>query len=304
MKIIIPLTIVFTLAACGSSNSDQSKKEKQALPEVTVTSVQTGEMHLQKEFNAYSQYQQKELLRSPISGYLIKVHVVPGQAIRRGQTLFVMETQETRELKGVKLKNDSLLNLENHILVKAPVSGIVNTVNFQEGGFVQQGDQLTDIIDTKSIVFVMNVPFEHIAAIKSGEKLQVVLPDDQSFTATIGEQLPIASAATQVQGYILHPDSLFFVPENLNATALVNTQAKQNTQYLEKEAVLTNETQTRFWVMQLINDSTVVKVAIQKGIETGKNVEVISPKFNSADKVLLSGQFGLPDTATVKVVNK
>lgn len=49
--------------------------------------------------------------------------------------------------------------------------------------------------------------------------------------------------------------------------------------------------------MQLINDSTVVKDTIQKGIETGKNVEVISPKFNSADKVLLSGQFGLPDTA-------
>ncbi|MEQ8905293.1 HlyD family efflux transporter periplasmic adaptor subunit [Ekhidna sp.] len=304
MKRLIQLTIILTLGACNSKTSDQNKKVKQALPEVEVTTIQTGEMHLQTEFNAYSQYQQKELLRSPISGYLIKVNALPGQVIRRGQTLFVMETQEARALKGVKLKNDTLLNVENNIVVKAPLSGVINSVGFQEGGFVQQGDQLADIIDTKSIVFVMNVPFEHVSAVKRGAELQVVMPGDQSFKATVGEQLPIASTATQVQSFILHPDSLFFVPENLNATVLVNTQAKQNTQYLKKEAVLTNETQTKYWVMQLVNDSTAVKVALQKGLETNENIEVISPKFNSTDKIILKGQFGLPDTATVKVVNK
>jgi hypothetical protein len=65
--------------------------------------------------------------------------------------------------------------------------------------------------------------------------------------------------------------------------------------------VLTNETVDNFWVMKLINDSTAVKVPIVKGISTDTHVEILSPKFAKDDKLVNSGNYGLPDTTYVKI---
>jgi hypothetical protein len=71
---------------------------------------------------------------------------------------------------------------------------------------------------------------------------------------------------------------------------------------LPKAAVLTNEMQNEWWVMQLINDSTAVRVPIRKGLEAGERVEIVSPRFSPIDRILRSGYFGLDDTARVIVL--
>ena len=73
---------------------------------------------------------------------------------------------------------------------------------------------------------------------------------------------------------------------------------------LPKAAVLTNETQSDFWVMKMIDSVRAVKVPVIKGIETGDRVEIIRPQFSPNDKILLTGNYGLPDTARVKIVKK
>lgn len=70
---------------------------------------------------------------------------------------------------------------------------------------------------------------------------------------------------------------------------------------LPKAAVLANETQTDFWVMKLLNDSTAIKIAVKKGIESADKVEILEPLFKSSDNILLTGNYGLADTAKVMV---
>ena len=70
---------------------------------------------------------------------------------------------------------------------------------------------------------------------------------------------------------------------------------------LPKEAVLSDETQSQFWIMKMINDSTAAKVPVKKGMETTDRVEVLDPPLKAADVILLTGNYGLPDTAKVKV---
>ncbi len=62
---------------------------------------------------------------------------------------------------------------------------------------------------------------------------------------------------------------------------------------LPKPAILGNETQTEFWVMRLINDSTAVKIPVKIGIENFGEVEITDPVFQSSDKILFSGNYGL-----------
>jgi hypothetical protein len=54
--------------------------------------------------------------------------------------------------------------------------------------------------------------------------------------------------------------------------------------------------------MKMIDSATAVKVPIIKGMETSDRVEIINPRFEMNDKILLTGNYGLPDTARVKIV--
>ena len=77
---------------------------------------------------------------------------------------------------------------------------------------------------------------------------------------------------------------------------------KDNAVSLPKAAILTNDVQSEFWIMKLTDTNTAVKVLIKKGLETKDKVEILSPALTPGDKILLTGNYGLPDTAKVKIV--
>jgi uncharacterized NAD(P)/FAD-binding protein YdhS len=56
--------------------------------------------------------------------------------------------------------------------------------------------------------------------------------------------------------------------------------------------------------MKLMDDSTAVKVPVTKGLEISDKIEIISPKFLVSDKFLLTGNYGLADTARVKIITQ
>jgi len=56
--------------------------------------------------------------------------------------------------------------------------------------------------------------------------------------------------------------------------------------------------------MKMIDSVTAVKVPIRKGIETNERVEILSPPLGPGDKILLTGNYGLGDTAKVKIIEQ
>jgi hypothetical protein len=79
-------------------------------------------------------------------------------------------------------------------------------------------------------------------------------------------------------------------------------QSKPNTVSLLKSAVLTDEVQSQFWIMKMIDSVTAVKVPVTKGLESADKVEILTPRLNPTDKILLTGNYGLPDTAKVTII--
>jgi len=53
--------------------------------------------------------------------------------------------------------------------------------------------------------------------------------------------------------------------------------------------------------MKMINDSIAVKIPVKTGMESENKIEIISPQFQPKDKILLTGNYGLEDTAKVIV---
>ncbi|MGN6532942.1 MAG: efflux RND transporter periplasmic adaptor subunit, partial [Ginsengibacter sp.] len=125
--------------------------------------------------------------------------------------------------------------------------------------------------------------------------------DGEKFWATVKPSLPIMDSASQTQAVSLSVNSSHPIPMNLVAKVRIVKESKPAAQTLDKNAVLSGETQTDFWVMKMINDSTAVKVLVKTGMESGDRVEIISPEFQPKDKILLTGNYGLGDTTNVIV---
>ena len=108
-------------------------------------------------------------------------------------------------------------------------------------------------------------------------------------------------AVSQTQSVILKVIGKQDVPENLIVKVRISKSSNSNAISLPKEAVLSDETETNFWIMKMINGNTAVKVPIQKGEETHDKVVILSPVLTKNDQIVRTGNYGVADTIQVKV---
>jgi len=289
------------LQSCQSKETSTDDSTTEVRVPVTVTSVNFEPLKEYIELNATSAFLQQNFVKSNLNGYIEKANIKFGDYVHRGQILFVLKTKEAEAIGNSVNKLDSDFNFSGVNVIRSDASGYVMEVNHQAGDYVQDGEQLAVINDSKSFVFVMNVPYEYKPYISIGKQVQVTLPDGERLLGTIKPSLPVVDSASQTQAVSLNVNSPHSIPVNLVAKVKLVKESKPAAETLEKKAVLSDETQTNFWVMKMINDSTAVKVPVKTGIESGDKVEIISPEFQPSDKILLTGNYGLSDTAKVIV---
>ena len=222
--------------------------------------------------------------------------------VGRGQTLYTVKTKEAQSIGNSINKLDSSFRFTGVNSIRANGGGFISQIDKQAGDYVQDGDQLAVITDTRSFVFLLNMPYELRPFIINKKSLELVLPDGEKLIGVINGNMPTMDPGSQTQSIILRVNSSHAIPENLIAKVKVVKSSNLNSNSLPKSALLTDETQTEFWVMKMLNDSIAVKTPVKKGIETNDRIEIISPIFSASDKILVTGNFGLSDTAKVKII--
>jgi len=287
--------------SCKTKDTTTSGTTAEIRVPVTVTSVTFEPLQQYIELNATSTFLQQNFVRSNLNGYIKKTNIKFGDYVHRGQILFVLKTKEAEAIGNSINKLDSSFKFSGMNVIRADASGYVMEINHQAGDYVQDGEQLAVINDSKSFVFVMNVPYEDKRYISTGMQVQLTLPDGGKLLGTIKPSLPIMDSASQTQSVSVAVNSPHPLPVNLVAPVRIVKDSKTAAETIDKKAVLSDETQTNFWVMKMINDSIAVKVPVKTGMESGDKIEIISPEFQPKDKILLTGNYGLEDTAKVIV---
>ena len=269
---------------------------------VTVAQVDRGGLDDYIELNAVSAFLQKSYVKAIANGYLESADVYPGKNVEKGQTLFTLQTKESKSIGNAIQKLDSTLHFSGVTTIKANQHGYITQLNHQSGDYVQDGEQLAVISDRNSFVFLLDLPYELRPFVLGKKTVELLLPDGTKLNGSIGPTMPTVDSASQTQNVVIRVAGAASIPENLIAKVrILKSQKNGNTQSLPKEALLTDETESNFWVMKLIDSATAVKVPVKKGIETRDRVEILEPVFAPADKILVTGNYGLPDTAKVKV---
>jgi hypothetical protein len=226
-----------------------------------------------------------------------------GDYVTKGQTLFTIKTKEAVALGNTINKLDTALHFEGITKIASPISGYVTQLTYTAGNYVQDGEQLAEITDKSSFVFLLDLPYELKPYLPENKILLLHLADSTVLTGHIESALPSLDSVAQTQRYIIKVNTDKLIPENLIAKVALLKQQLNNVTLLPKAAVLSNEEQTEFWIMKLLNDSIAVKTEIKKGIENNDSIEIVEPALNDSDRIILTGNYGLSDTAKIKVSN-
>ncbi len=281
----------------ASDNADEAPAEVRT--PVTVTSVSYDAIEDYIELNATSSFLQKSFVKSNLNGYVKNVYIKVNDFINSGQRLFILKTKEAEAIGNAVNKLNPDFKFSGTNIITANTHGYIAELNHQQGDYVQDGEQLAVITDSRSFVFVMNVPYEDHPYVSIGKKVEITLPDKERLTGIVSSAMPMIDSVSQTQSFAIKVNAPHSIPQNLIAKVRILKVSKTATATLPKSSVLSDETQTEFWVMKMINDSTAVKVPVKTGLEAGDKIEIDSPHFSPQDKILLTGNYGLADTAGV-----
>lgn len=290
------------LSSCGSRPAEADEEAVVSQTPVTITTVSNGTMVDSVVLNATSVFQQKSFVKANAVGYITQVNIKPGQFVSKGQLLFTIKTKESQSIGNTINILDTTFKFSGVNHIRASNSGYITQLSHQLGDYVQDGEQLAAISDKSSFAFLLQLPYEYISLLAVNKIIKLSLPDGRQLNGMVSSTMPTVDTLSQTQGVVIKVDSPQPLPENLVAKARLVKTAKTNTVTLPKAAILADEAQTNFWVMKLINDTTAVKTPVKKGLESGDRVEILSPVFAPADRILVTGNYGLADTAKVKIV--
>jgi multidrug efflux pump subunit AcrA (membrane-fusion protein) len=302
MKKTFSICILISTFIISCKDAPKTEETTDVRVPVTLTSIDTMGLQSYTDLNATASYLVKNVIKANTTGYLNSVNVATNDLVTNGQELFSIKTREAKVLGNSVNKIDPTLGFGGAIKVHSNTNGIVTMVNVQQGDYVQDGDALVTINDAKSFAIVLSLPFELKKYVAVGQKLSVVLPDNSTRVATVEKFSPTVDAASQTQNVVLKINGKQDIPENLIVKVRISKKTNSQTVSLPKLAVLSDETETDFWIMKMIDTNTAVKIPVKIGVQTEDQVEILSPVLKSSDKILLTGNYGVGDTIKVKVV--
>jgi multidrug efflux pump subunit AcrA (membrane-fusion protein) len=301
--ILLLFSGTFVLLLSCRHTAPAAEEEKVVRTPVTIVPVEYKSVASTVALPAVATYLNRNIIRATTAGSIQKVLISQGENVMSDQLLFVVRTRESMALDK-KAEADTSLAFSGLINIKARTSGVINSIAYQKGDFVQEGDEMAIVSEQNSLVFILEVPFELDRYVDKNRNCNIILPDNRQIKGKITGKLPEMDIQSQTVKYVVRPSSDEHFPGNLIASINLVKSATEKALVLPKEAVLGNETQTEFWVMKLLNDSTAIRINVNKGFENNEEVEITSPEFLPSDRIVLTGSFGLPDTASVTIIKE
>ncbi|HKK45203.1 MAG TPA: HlyD family efflux transporter periplasmic adaptor subunit [Balneolaceae bacterium] len=297
------LFLEITMLGCSSKQKNNTE-EPVTVAEVQVTHIKHKTLADTLTVNGRVLEGQQFKVRAPLAGYVTHLYVRPGEQVRAGQQMFSMRTREQTALAQDTATAGTSLSENSAVAVKAPVDGQISTISTGKGVYTAEGSSMATLNSRSNLYMEIYVPAQWGREVQPGDSAFVQWPDGRKRWAKIGSRLAQADSASQSVKFMVNdmPPRHLLPGERLTVQVPVNKVV--NEQVLPRKAVLTDESMSSWWVMKMANDSTAVRVQVTPGIASGNWMAVPKPEFQNSDQILVQGNYGLADTARVKVTNQ
>jgi membrane fusion protein (multidrug efflux system) len=320
-NILLPILLAGIMYSCSSKKDDADSDIR---PRATVEVAQAAIGNIDETVNTTGTFEvlRDEKVKSTIAGKVQRVFVLEGDAVRKGQVLVTVLSQESNAaITGAarlvsragteteKKQAESALRLAEQTAavaeITAPFSGVVIRRFVTEGELVGQGADLVEMTDPKTEYFIANVPVSYIGSIKNGQRAVVTIPgsDLKPITGTVQAINPATdpnSQSVQVRvGFEAVPDA---VPVGTFGNIVIKTGEKDRVILVPRQAVYHDDELDQYFVWRIQGDSLALLTRVQVGLSDSSRTQITSG-IKSGDIVATAGGYGLPDSTDVTVAS-
>jgi multidrug efflux pump subunit AcrA (membrane-fusion protein) len=291
--------VVFILALSCKNKTDNSIGKKAPIS-VQVAEVQQNDIKEYLTFNGITQFQQKENIRSNVTGYVSWTKYKIGDHIRTGQTFATVRTKEQDALKEAVKIDSTLSKFVKPQSIQSNATGVITILNVTTNDYLAEGDILATVVQPKSLVVQVNVPYEYEDYVSIGSSCEIVLQNEKSISAKITGTLPTIDPVAQSQSFLIAlPNE--DLPENLNVQVRMVYREDTKAMTVPKSALQTNELLTEYWVLKLTNDSVAIKHSVTPKLKNDSLVQIESNKLHIGDKVITIGGYQMQDSTIISM---
>ena len=294
---LIVIGIIYTFYSCR--NGSAPSEEQIPVVSVKAEPIAGGTIENEISFNGSTVYLKKNQVLSPVAGYVVSTNVRYGQEVRKNMVLFELKTREAKALESL---NDTA-GMSATLKIRSGSDGFISELNINDPGvFVPEGSLLCNIINNRDLMIRLNVPYEYVSLVGREKNCRVKLVDNSVIPGSVFRILPSVDEANQTQSVLIKPETSRLLPENLNLIISFTSERHDKALLVSRSSLMTDETQSEFWVMKINADSMAVRVPVEKGLVNDSLAEIISPALQVNDMVISVGAYGLPDSTAVSIV--
>ncbi|MGA3244933.1 MAG: efflux RND transporter periplasmic adaptor subunit [Bacteroidota bacterium] len=319
---LFPLLFTVALFGCSSKSGD-SEADVKPRATVEVARAVLGSMNDVVSSTGSFQVLRDERIRSTISGKVEKVLVLEGDAVKKGEELVTILSQESNAaIAGAEqlLNQASTESDRNHAeralrlaestaaraKIMAPFSGGIIHRFVTEGELVTQGSDLVEIVDPDTKYFLANIPLNDVSVIRKGLLAIVTIP---------AMDIPPLRGSVQAVNPATDPNSqsvqvrigLNSIPALVTSGTFANVQIKvgqhNSVVLVPKPAIFHDDELNQYFVWRIQGDSLSLVTRVTIGLSDSSSFEVTSG-LKPGDIVATVGGYGLPDSTQVTVSQK
>ena len=183
--------------------------------------------------------------------------------------------------------------------VKAPISGVVSSVNIVEGEFATSSNPPITIVDSESVTIEFGVAASLVNKVHKGDVVEVEINSaNYKSEAVINSVSSSADMMTNLYTISIVLENDGTIKPGMFAKVYLKTDKIDNAFAVKTEAV--KETVNKKYVFVVDGENSVEK-EVTTGLDTGAYIE-IKTGLLEGDKVIVKGQDYITDSSKIKVV--
>jgi RND family efflux transporter MFP subunit len=307
----------------GSATSDTTAVDSLAVTPVHMTVVERGNIAITVTGPGRTDALDLQKIRAPFTGVLTLLHIAVGDRVGAGQVVAAVVNQPSqaaligaeamlRSASTPAQRSDAeralVLARQNLVAtqLRAPRAGVVVSRGASEGDLVSQGDSILTIASAGSIVFVARIAQADLAQVRLGQRANVNLPGQPS--AVLGVVHGLLPADTN--SVMTVPVRIDFSTDLQTAGAPIQTGLFGTVEIIVGErfavpivpaaAILRDDISGISRVALVTSAGLTHWVNVTTGATQSGNVEIKYPALTPGQRVIVSGQVGLPEGSKVR----
>jgi multidrug efflux pump subunit AcrA (membrane-fusion protein) len=308
-------------AACGGKpDTAQEKPQAEAAVPVRAGAVAPADFTETIVCPGKTAAMSQQKVRTPFAGTLAELRVTDGDSVRRGEILgSVVARDSEAALAGAREmergaatpgeKNDAAraVALAQKNLVRSPLraaaDGAVVSHTAAAGDRLAEDAEILTIAESGSIVFSADVPQPKLARVHASEAAAVALEGRTApLTGVVHDILPAGSATDMTIPVRIDfrppPPAL---PLGVFGQATITIGQRRGVAAVPSGAILRDDVTGVSRIALVTAQGKAHWIAIVPGLSDPARTEIVSPPLSAGQRVVVSGQVGLPEGAALSL---